>query len=97
MASEYLDALTRHLRENPEIANLVLTSSVTIDDDIAEGIVRVAENGVDDEGDELFGGCDGIAMTTHGYSGLQRWVGSVTERVLETTRLPLLTVRPSKG
>jgi nucleotide-binding universal stress UspA family protein len=96
MASEYLDATTRHLRENPEIANLVLTSSVTIDDDIAEGIVRVAENGVDDEGDELFGGCDAIAMTTHGYSGLQRWVGSVTERVLETTRLPLLTVRPGE-
>ena len=98
MASEYLDATTHHLRENPEIAklNLMLTSSVTIDDDVAEGIVRVAENGVDDEGDELFGGCDAIAMTTHGYSGLQRWVGSVTERVLETTRLPLLTVRPGE-
>src|SRR5256714_14185909 len=50
MASEYLDATIRHLRENPEVASLMLTSSVTIDDDVAEGIVRVAENGVDDEG-----------------------------------------------
>lgn len=98
MASEYLDAMIRHLRENPDTANLnlVLSSSVTVDDDIAQGIVRVAEAGVDDEGDELFGGCDAITMTTHGHSGRQRWVGSVTERVLETTRLPLLTVRPGE-
>lgn len=98
MAREYLDATIRHIRENPAIANLnlVLTSSVTIDDDVAQGIVRVAENGVDDEGDELFGGCDAIALTTHGYGGRQQWVGSVTERVLETSRLPLLTVRPGE-
>ena len=96
MARGYLDATLRHLREKPDIANLnlILTSSVTIDDDVAQGIVRVAENGVDDEGDELFGGCDAIAMTTHGSGGVQRWVGSVTERVLETSRLPQLIVRP---
>jgi nucleotide-binding universal stress UspA family protein len=35
-------------------------------------------------------------MATHGYSGLQRWaVGSITERVLHATRLPLLIVRPT--
>jgi universal stress protein family protein len=34
-------------------------------------------------------------MATHGYSGLQRWaLGSITERVLHATRLPLLVVRP---
>ena len=74
--------------------NLELTSSVTTDDDIAQGIIRVAENGGDDEGAEVFGGCDAIAMTTQGYSGPQPWVGSVAERVLETSRLPLLFVRP---
>ena len=36
-----------------------------------------------------------IAMATHGRSGVQRWVmGSMTERVLGATRLPLLIVRP---
>jgi nucleotide-binding universal stress UspA family protein len=67
---------------------------VSVDDDIAQGIIRVAESGGDGEGDEVFGGCDAIAMTTQGYSGPQPWVGSVTERVLDTSRLPLLCVRP---
>lgn len=74
----------------------MLTASVIVDDDIAQGILRVAENGGDGEGTEVFGGCDAIAMTTQGYSGPQPWVGSVTERVLETTHLPLLCVRPGE-
>lgn len=74
---------------------LSITWSVTVDDDIAAGIVRVAENSEDAEGAGVFGGCDVIAMATHGYGGLQRWaLGSITERVLHTTRLPLLIVRP---
>ncbi len=36
-----------------------------------------------------------IAIATHGRSGLQLWtMGSITERVLHTIRLPLLIVRP---
>jgi hypothetical protein len=36
-----------------------------------------------------------IAMATHGHGGLKRWViGSVTDRVLHATKLPLLVVRP---
>src|SRR3981081_820745 len=39
--------------------------------------------------------CDLIVMATHGRGGLQRWVmGSVTERVLGATKLPLLIIRP---
>lgn len=39
---------------------------------------------------------DLIAMSTHGRSGLTRWVfGSVTEKVLRATRIPILLVRPS--
>ena len=94
MARDYLDATMRHLRDRFADLNLALTSSVVVDDDMAQGIIRVAENGGDDEGTEVFGGCDAIAMTTQGYSGPQPWVGSVTERVLETSRLPLLIVRP---
>jgi nucleotide-binding universal stress UspA family protein len=38
--------------------------------------------------------CDMIAMTTHGRTGLSRWVlGSVTEKVLRHSEVPLLVVR----
>lgn len=36
-----------------------------------------------------------IALATHGRSGLSRWVfGSVTQKVLHATTLPVLVVRP---
>lgn len=99
-AKSYLGSITQHLREGlvaPAIAahKLAITWSVAVDADAAEAIVRVAENGEDAEGAGIFGGCDVIAMATHGRTGLQHWVmGSVTERVLNATRLPLLIVRP---
>jgi hypothetical protein len=35
-------------------------------------------------------------MATHGRTGFARWaMGSVTERVLWSTRVPLLIMRPS--
>ncbi len=38
---------------------------------------------------------DLIAMSTHGHSGLSRWVyGSVSDKVLHSTETPLLVVRP---
>jgi nucleotide-binding universal stress UspA family protein len=47
------------------------------------------EKGGDEQGYDL------IAMTTHGRGGLARWImGSITERVLNTTRLPMLIVHP---
>jgi nucleotide-binding universal stress UspA family protein len=99
MARDYLDATVRRLRErptDPTIADLHLefTYSVVVDDDIAEGIGRAAESVGNGEGSGMFGGCDAIAMTTHGYSGPQHWMGSVTERVLHLTPFPLLVVRP---
>ncbi len=40
---------------------------------------------------------DLIAMTTHGHSGLSRWVlGSVAEKVLRAARVPILVVRTAK-
>src|SRR5205085_6832790 len=76
MAKEYLEATIHYLREgslDPGIFNLHLefTSSVIVDDEIAQGILRVAEDGGNGEGVGVFGGCDAIAMTTQGYSGLQ--------------------------
>ncbi len=99
MAWEYLKATMHQFDDRLKDSSnaglkLALTASVTIDDDIAQAIIRVAENGGGSDGTEVFGGCDVIAMTTHGYSGRQHWVGSVTERVLDTSRLPLLIVQP---
>ena len=40
-------------------------------------------------------GIDLIAMSTHGRSGLSRWIlGSVADKVLRGTSLPVLLVRP---
>ena len=40
---------------------------------------------------------DLIAMATHGRGGLQRWLmGSVTERVLHSTRLSMLIVHAAR-
>lgn len=97
----YLEEMAGHIRDNfvaPAIAdlNLALSWSATVDHDVTQAIIRVAENGEGDEGAETFSGCDVIAMATHGYSGLHRWaMGSITGRVLHSTHLPLLIVRPA--
>lgn len=67
--------------------------------DVAAALVRLAEQGVADgalAGKGAPGASDMIAMTTHGRTGIARLaLGSITERVLETSQLPLLVVRPS--
>ena len=98
-AKMYLQSATSHLREGLEgkaaELKLTVTWSVTLNTDVASAIISVAENGEDAEGAGVFGGCDIIALSTHGREGLQRLVmGSITERVLNGTRLPLLIVRP---
>lgn len=99
-AKKYLISTAEHIREGrvaPAIANLRLpvTWSVAVNKDVAEALIRVAENGEDADGAGVFGGCDVIAIATHGYSGLQRWATrSIMERILHATKLPLLIVRP---
>ena len=40
---------------------------------------------------------DMIAMSTHGRSGLQRWVmGSIADRVVRHSPIPVLLIRPGK-
>jgi nucleotide-binding universal stress UspA family protein len=40
---------------------------------------------------------DLIAMSTHGRSGLARWVlGSVADKILHESRIPLWLVRPKR-
>jgi len=71
-----------------------ITSSVVVNPDVAGTIITQAENTgrTEQEGD-----CILIAQATHGRRGLRRLLmGSVTERVLSSTRLPLLVVRPQE-
>lgn len=100
-ARENLEAVGQSIRDGlvanvgPDL-HLLLSWAISSESDIAEGIVRMAES----EGPfaESAGAqrCDMIAMTTHGVTGVHRWaVGSITERVLHATRLPLLIVRPA--
>jgi nucleotide-binding universal stress UspA family protein len=87
-AQEYLKSLTARLDEGG-LANLdiTVTTAVETDPDIAEAIIKQAEGGT----------VDLIAMATHGRGGMQHFVmGSITERVLHHSKLPLLIARPGK-
>jgi nucleotide-binding universal stress UspA family protein len=95
-AKTYLASVAEHVREGIAAElKLAVTWSVALDTDAADAIIRVAEIGEDPGGAGVFGGCDLIALATHGRGGLQRWtMGSVAERVLVGTTLPVFIVRP---
>lgn len=91
-ARTYLTQVTERLQLT--MKELSLTSSVEIEQDVSSALIRVAEH---KDGGKEVGGCDLIAISTHGRGGLERWVmGSVTERLLTSTKLPMLIVRPQR-
>ncbi len=95
-ARKYLIGVVEHLQVG-ELAklNLAIDWSTELSKDVADALINAAEHGKVTESSHEFPGCDLVAMATHGRGGLQRWVlGSVTERVLSATKLPLLIVRP---
>jgi len=95
-ARKYLIGIAERL-QGSEIVKLKLAIEWSIEDskDVADALIRAAENGELAESSHEFTGVDLIALATHGRGGLQRLVmGSVTERVLGTTKLPILIVRP---
>ncbi len=60
---------------------------IVIGNDPAEEIIKA----------EVDFGCDLVAMSTHGRSGLSRWAfGSVTDKVLRGGKVPVLMVRAKK-
>jgi nucleotide-binding universal stress UspA family protein len=66
----------------------VEVEAVVRDGSPAEQIIEVAEH------DQAYL----IVMATHGYSGLRRWaLGSIADKVLHTSTIPLLLVRASPG
>jgi len=94
-AKTYLASVKERTKETLKDLKLSITWSITNDSDVADAIIGTAEHGQQQEETEGASGCDLIAMSTHGRGGWERLVmGSVTERVLSATRLPLLVVRP---
>lgn len=97
-ANAYLPTVEQRLRQG-DLAhlNVLVSLSVVVNTDVAQTLISMAEIGEDREDVEGFGGCDVIALATHGRDGLQRLVmGSVTERILLGTKLPLLIVLPQR-
>ena len=95
-AKRYMGQTAQQIQEGyvaPAIAerDLRVSWSVALDNDIAGALIHTAEN----REAGTSGGCEVIAISTHGRGGLQRWtLGSITERVLHATKLPILVVRP---
>jgi nucleotide-binding universal stress UspA family protein len=92
-AEVYLQSVAKRLeKEVLRTLHPIVTVSVMISTDVAGTIMQQAEQPTDAQNIE---GCDLITMATHGRGGIQRLlVGSVTEHILRSTRLPLLVVRP---
>ncbi len=85
-AHQYLAAHAAQLMEGDYASyELGVTTSVAVNTDVAGALVEQAEQAV--------APFDLIAMATHGRGGVPRWfMGSVMERVLHHTKLPLLVV-----
>ncbi|MEK7443028.1 MAG: universal stress protein [Chloroflexota bacterium] len=78
-AREYLKSTQKNIA-----APDVTCRALIVDGDVASAIVDVAKEE----------NVDVIVMSTHGYSGMTRWVmGSVTERVLGDASCPVYVVR----
>lgn len=94
-AGNYLRyARTQFLRSFAGQPGLRLTCSVEECTNVAERLVDITEKG---QGIGDASTSDLLALTTHGRSGFKRWLlGSVTERVLHGSCLPLLIVHPPK-
>lgn len=108
-AQDYLRATAERVRTG-DLAwlKLPVTWSAVIAEDVAATLIQLAEGGAapliylaeggEDAGERIKADTVLIALASHGRGGIQRWaLGSVAERVLEATRIPLLIVRPSRA
>lgn len=93
---QYLAQHAQQLREaRTEQLRIDVTTSVVLDADAAERVIAVAEPERAPNENGAPHGYDMIVMATHGRTGVLRWtLGSIAERVIQTTRRPMLIVRP---
>jgi nucleotide-binding universal stress UspA family protein len=91
-AQRYVQAMAERLRATTfATCKLHLTWSVAVSPAVAATIIKQAEQTGSSDGYDV------IAIATHGRGGLKRLVmGSVTEHLLGSTKLPLLIVRPQQ-
>ncbi len=96
-ARTYMATLMEHIQTTMKDLNLSLTYAVEYERDVTSTLTNVAEYKGERKEAEGSKGCDLIAISTHGRGGLQRLImGSVTDRLLNTTTRPMLVVRPHK-
>ena len=96
-AMAYLTQVAERWQATAEELGVSLTCSVACGTDVASALLSQAEPGAQGQGTAGSQNCDLIAISTHGRHGLERLVmGSVSDRLLNTTRLPLLIVRPPR-
>jgi nucleotide-binding universal stress UspA family protein len=91
----YLKETADRLRSMvPDLKHSISTRVIPADD-VAKALVTMAEHGKEGTNTSDTGAFGMIALVTHGRSGIKRWVmGSIAERVLLSTKLPFLLVRP---
>jgi nucleotide-binding universal stress UspA family protein len=95
-ATTYLSRVVDRLRTDANGA-LTVTYAVLVDYDVAATLTRAAGNGDGATETATGEGYEVIAMATHGRTGVALWaMGSVTERVLQSTKRPMLIVRPAQ-
>jgi nucleotide-binding universal stress UspA family protein len=79
MAQKYLDSIAARLKSKG-----IKVNTIVIEGHAPDEIIKISQKV----------NADLIAMSTHGRSGLGRWaMGSITDKVLHESRIPVLTVR----
>ncbi len=94
MAKQYLDSTIKDIPNTSKIDGKLSTSSFVVSNsDVAHTIIQEAEHASGNTARNA----NIIAMTAYGNNGPQHWaLGSITERVLHGTRLPLFIIQPTK-
>jgi|SRR5579872_5979018 len=100
---DYLAHLVERLQTTMNDLKLTFSWSIACENgeaDVAITLLNMAEHGEPGKQENMEAGKgvgDLIAISTHGRDTLERWVlGSVTERLLNSTRLPMLIIPPHK-
>lgn len=95
-AQAYVDRIARQVTATGN-THAQITTSVISELDVADALARLTHSGELVSGAPNADGFDLLAMATHGRTGLPRLaMGSVTERVLSSTTLPALIIRPAR-
>ena len=96
-ASTYLTQVTERWQAMVKELGISISCSVAFGTDVASALLSQAEPGEQGQATAGSQGCDLIVISTHARNGLERWVmGSVSDRLLNTTKLPILIVRPPR-